>query len=566
VATVTSTGSGFSGGVIVPAPTTTQVSVAVSWPTFTLIAVVSRTDGGPGTATGQVTLSFLHYFLTPGGVLESVPVQMTAPLQEGVAVLMLPFSSGGAHIRASYHTDVFFAASSSGPPTVTDVSGSLNGASRRSGVAWMCSCPRWPRRWPPEERKRKNERGQVNRGAARGATVNLTPLSLCHETAYSSSPIAIPGKWLTITPLHLSQEICAMNAKNPGHLLNFYISTKKLYDKGTKPKDVNQSGEKQSTKLKKSLKGLKECASTGLTTPEQKGDFLAQKEVAVENLTKYCRFLHNNKSGDEKKHAQFTANLKRLTVVVKKLDVNDIDCTDVPEGQAVELGALDDVSTADLDKELTGPETQGEATSSGTAGSQPATDGQQPAQSTTAATKARKEEQEKAGTMPPESEKAAQWKERDARFVPHLKAFLHAGTGDIAGVTKLYNGATDAASKGTYDVANRILDKLEPTIVKGAVTGMVGWQKAKIDTTNQIRQLQTALAKTKRPEAAQVARILDSVLTGLQIHPDSEENLKALETYVATDDIITKAEKPNPWGIKIVIRAPLMKALAGLKK
>jgi hypothetical protein len=60
VATVTSSGSGFSGGVIVPAATTTQVSVAVSRSTPTLIAVVSRNDGRPGTATGQVAFSFLH--------------------------------------------------------------------------------------------------------------------------------------------------------------------------------------------------------------------------------------------------------------------------------------------------------------------------------------------------------------------------------------------------------------------------------------------------------------------------------------------------------------------------
>jgi hypothetical protein len=357
-----------------------------------------------------------------------------------------------------------------------------------------------------------------------------------------------------------------MNVNNPGHLLNFYISTKKLYDKGTKPKDVNQSGEKQSTNLKKSLKGLKECASTGLTTPEQKEDFLAAKEFAVQNLTKYCRFLHNNKSGDEKKHTQFTANLKRLTVVVKNLDVNDIDCTDVPEGEAVELGALDDVSTADLDKELAGPETKGEEKSSGTNGSHPTTGGQQPAQATTAATEARKKEEEKARTTPPVDEKKAQWKERDARFVPHLKAFLQAGTGDIDGVKKLYGGATTAAGKGSYDVANGILDRLEPLIVKGAVGGMVGWQKARIEVINQIRKLQTSLMKTKHPDDAQIAKILESVPSGLQTNPDSEENLKALETYVATDDTISKAEMSNPWGIKIVIREPLMKALAGLKK
>jgi hypothetical protein len=133
VATVTSPpGGGFSGGpVIVVAVTTTQVSVAVSGPTLTLVAVVSRTDGGPGTADGQVTFSYLHYFLTPGGVLESVLVQMTAPLQDGVAVLTLPVSSAGADIRASYQGDEFFAASSSGPPTFTDVFGALNGASLR---------------------------------------------------------------------------------------------------------------------------------------------------------------------------------------------------------------------------------------------------------------------------------------------------------------------------------------------------------------------------------------------------------------------------------------------------
>jgi hypothetical protein len=173
-----------------------------------------------------------------------------------------------------------------------------------------------------------------------------------------------------------------------------------------------------------------------------------------------------------------------------------------------------------------------------------------------------------AGTSakPAANEKAVQWKERDAKFVPHLKAFLHAGTGDIAGVTKLYKGATDAAGDGTYDVANRILDKLEPLVVKGAVTGMVGWQKAKIETITQIRQLQTALAKTKQPGALRVAKRLESIPTRLQTHPDSDENRKVLETYVTTDDTITRAEKPNLWGIKIVIREPLMKALAGLMK
>lgn len=174
--------------------------------------------------------------------------------------------------------------------------------------------------------------------------------------------------------------------------------------------------------------------------------------------------------------------------------------------------------------------------------------------------------EEKAGTSSTAKEKAAQWKARDSKIVPHLKLFLQAGTSDTAAVKKLYTTATAAAGKGDYDGARGLLDQLEPMIVQGGVTGMVAWQKAKLETINQLRQLQAALVMTGRPEGAEIAKQLENVPTGLQIHPDSEETLKALEIYVATDDTITKADLPNPWGIKVSIREPLMKALADLKK
>jgi hypothetical protein len=344
-----------------------------------------------------------------------------------------------------------------------------------------------------------------------------------------------------------------MALNSPGTILKLWSKTAAKLEDGKKPADLPKKGNEQRLKIKNGLTALKLEAPTAKKNPKA---FIVKRDKAALLLRKFCRYLKTAKDEDKKLTQKYLKTVMGLAVVVANLDPGNIDLSE-DDGS---LESLDAQDTSTLAAALEKPDSEPDVEDSpGPQNVEPGTSAKSPT------TKSEEKGEEKAETTPPTDEKADQWKERHSKFVPHLKDFLHAGAGDIAGVTKLYGDATAAAKKGAYDDALGILDKLEPMMVKGAVGGAVGWQKAKIETINQIRQLQTALVKTKRPGALQIARMLESVPKGLEIHPDSEENLKALETYIATDNIINKAEKPNPWGIQIAIREPLMKALERLK-
>jgi hypothetical protein len=340
-----------------------------------------------------------------------------------------------------------------------------------------------------------------------------------------------------------------MGLKSPGTILKLWTKTVKKLEEGKKATELPKKGNEQKLKIKNGLTALKLEAANAKNNPEA---FVKKRDRSALLLRKFCRYLKSSKDEDKKLTQKHMKALMALAVVVQKLDPGNIDLNE-DEGKLEELEQQDTTALAEsLEKPDSEPE-DGAAPLPGDMTATPAADRQQPSPKPTQRT-----------TQP--DDKAVKWKERDAKFVPHFKVFLQAGSGDIAGVKKLYIDATTAASKGNYEAAIGILDKLEPILVKGAVTGMVGWQKAKIDTIHQIRQLQTALVKTKRPEALEIAKILESVPAGLEIHPDSEDNRQALEKFITTDDIISKVEMSNPWGIRIIIREPLLKALAGLKK
>jgi hypothetical protein len=344
-----------------------------------------------------------------------------------------------------------------------------------------------------------------------------------------------------------------MATNSPGTILKLWTKTVAKLEDGKNPANLPKKGNDQKLRIKKSLTVLKLEAPAAKANPAA---FIVKRDHGALLLRKFCRYLKTAKDEDKKLTQKYLKTVMGLAVLVAKLDPGNIDLNE-DEGSLEELDAQDTSAlAAALDKPDTEPNVGDVALPQDVV----------PGASATPTTAPAKDNDKEKAKPTPREDKEAQWKERVAKFVPHLKSFLQAGTGDTAGVTKLYSSATAAAGKGNYDVAIDILDKLEPMIVKGAVNGMVGWQKAKIEAINKIRQLQTALVKTKRPRSVEVAKLLESVPRGLQIHPDSEENLKALETYLATDEILTKVEAPNPWGIKIVIREPLMKALAGLKK
>jgi hypothetical protein len=334
-----------------------------------------------------------------------------------------------------------------------------------------------------------------------------------------------------------------MALNSPGTILKLWLKTSAKLDDGKKPAALPKKGTEQKTKIKISLTALKLEAPGAKANP---APFIKKRDKSALLLRKLCRYLKTAKDEDRKITQKYLKTVMGLAVVVASLDPGSLDLSE-DEGS---LEALDAQDTSALAAALEKPDNEAEADEE---------QAQEDAAPAAAATP------EKAPATPA-NDRAARWKERDAKFAPHLKTFLQAGTGDIAGVTKLYNAATAAASQGDYDGALGTLDRLEPMVVKGAVTGMVGWQKAKIETINQIRKLQIALAKTRDPEGVHVVKLLEQVPQGLQIHPDSAENLQALETYITTDDTISRAEMPNPWGIQVAIREPLMKALAGLKK
>lgn len=95
--------------------------------------------------------------------------------------------------------------------------------------------------------------------------------------------------------------------------------------------------------------------------------------------------------------------------------------------------------------------------------------------------------------------------------------------------------------------------------------GLAAWQAARKDVIGQLKTLQGKIAAMKHPRGDAAIILVRSIQANLTAKPGSRRDAEELERYLASDDTIDDAEKPNGFGIKIEVRKPLLAALAKLK-
>jgi hypothetical protein len=95
---------------------------------------------------------------------------------------------------------------------------------------------------------------------------------------------------------------------------------------------------------------------------------------------------------------------------------------------------------------------------------------------------------------------------------------------------------------------------------------MADWQSARNEAVGTLRKLGAAIVAAKDPESGAAQIVLEAIAKNLTEKPVTTQQVLELERYLQTDKIITEAEAPNPFGVTIVIRTPLLNALGTLKK
>ena len=94
---------------------------------------------------------------------------------------------------------------------------------------------------------------------------------------------------------------------------------------------------------------------------------------------------------------------------------------------------------------------------------------------------------------------------------------------------------------------------------------LAAWQRARAAAVTNLNTLADKIAGVGHPQRDQAIILLRAVRANLTEAPVSPRQQAELRRYLETDDVIEEAEAPNGLGILIVLRSPLLAALAHLE-
>ena len=91
------------------------------------------------------------------------------------------------------------------------------------------------------------------------------------------------------------------------------------------------------------------------------------------------------------------------------------------------------------------------------------------------------------------------------------------------------------------------------------------WSGARDTAINALKQLEAAVAKSSHPGVDRALISLRSIRANLSDPKPDAKKVADLENYLRNDDVVTSAETPNVFGVKVELRDPLLQALKSLK-
>ena len=90
------------------------------------------------------------------------------------------------------------------------------------------------------------------------------------------------------------------------------------------------------------------------------------------------------------------------------------------------------------------------------------------------------------------------------------------------------------------------------------------WRSARAAAISSIRSLLAAIKGSGQPNSDRAEMLLRAIAANLTAAPRTASARDDLIYYLSTDDIIEAAETANIFGVKIVLRSPLLAALRKL--
>jgi hypothetical protein len=320
--------------------------------------------------------------------------------------------------------------------------------------------------------------------------------------------------------------------------------------------------EKEDTRIQKGLTELRNIAKGDLSAPAIAGKFIQCRDRTSKSMRKCCKLLQGNELKDAVHDlVKLRKAVKQLTVVVEALQAKPYP--EEKEGE-IDLNQLEGVDTSALDKAMQDPKfgEYSDAELDEPAHEQPHQDQPHPP------TAARTQDQ-------PKHDPAATWAARRHEVEQQLLAALkglHPNATQLRGVFRF---ATEKAEAGDYAKALQALDNLAkllntPTGANGAATPdaaatLQHWQAACTEVKNQIRKVEAEIVKAKHPNSAKAVMRLESILKNLGDDPSTQQDVLELERWIEGDDVITRVEVPNAWGIPVKVREKLLPVLGTLK-
>jgi hypothetical protein len=94
---------------------------------------------------------------------------------------------------------------------------------------------------------------------------------------------------------------------------------------------------------------------------------------------------------------------------------------------------------------------------------------------------------------------------------------------------------------------------------------MAAWQAERKLAIAQLTKLEMLVRASNHPEADAAVKLLRPIRANLTETPETANQVAELVRYIEDDEIFVTAEMPNVFGVAIDIRAPLGRALAGLR-
>jgi hypothetical protein len=350
---------------------------------------------------------------------------------------------------------------------------------------------------------------------------------------------------------------------NPGSILKLWVKAVKVHEADKDPKTLSKKGQEQKTKIKQGLTNLKTQGIADMAAPANVANFVGLRDRVGLVMTRYCRHLKAAKDEDKKVLPRYLKTVTQLTALVLNLDPKNLSHAD----EDPSLESLESVDVSAVEKALAQPDTGGEVDLDAPAAQDAHPGKDQPGQK-------QQPQHEEPGKDKPGKDLAATWAARRHEVEPQLLAALKANHPNAGQLRAVFDFALGKSEAGEFAKALQSLDNLAkllaaPVGANGAhpdvAANLKEWQAACIEIKNDLRKVQSKIAGAQDVNSVQAVVRLESVIKNLGHEPASQQDVKELQTWLEADEVVTRVEAPNPWGIPVMVRERLKPVLDALK-